>query len=169
MNKEKISIAVVPGSFDPITYGHLDLVERALKQYDKVYLAVMINRDKSYMFTLEERTKIARAAVAPFPNVEVISSEGMLWELALKLNACAIVKGYRNDNDLAYEKKMAEFNKIHNPNAETILLESKLDLINVSSTVVRNRILQGEKLDDLMPSSAENILYQLLQQKKCSK
>ncbi len=169
MNKTKPSIAVIPGSFDPITYGHLDLVDRASSRYDKVYLAVMINRDKHYMLSLEERTKIAEAAVEAYPNVEVISSEGMLWELALRLNACAIVKGYRNDTDLAYEQQMAEFNRIHNPKAQTVLLESKSDLINVSSTVVRDKIQRGEDLGDLMPPRAEKILYQILQQKKCSK
>ena len=169
MSEMKPLIAIVPGSFDPITYGHIDLVERASAQYDKVYLAVMINRDKNYMFTLEERKKIAQAALEAYSNVEVISSEGMLWELALKLEACAIVKGYRNETDLAYEQKMAEFNRLHNPMAETILLESKSDLVNVSSTVVRDRILRGEGLGDLMPQKAEETLYCFLDQKKCSK
>ena len=105
MSEKNTTIAIVPGSFDPITYGHLDLVERAAKQFDKVYVAVMINREKHYMFTLNQRQKIAEEAVRGIENVEVISSEGMLWKLAKDLGACAIVKGYRNEVDLAYEKK----------------------------------------------------------------
>ena len=169
MSVKNASVAVIPGSFDPITYGHLDLVERASAQYDKVYLAVMINRAKTYMFSLEERTKIALAATKAYDNVEVISSEGMLWELALRLNACAIVKGYRNEKDLAYEQEMAEYNLAHNPNAPTVLLESKSDLINVSSTVVRERILKGESLEDLLPKACEDLLREFLLKKECSK
>ena len=166
MNEGKKKIAIVPGSFDPITYGHIDLVQRASEVYDKVYLAVMINRDKQYMFSMEERTRIAMAAVEEFDNVEVISSEGMLWELALNLDACAIVKGYRNEIDLAYEQKMAEFNYAHNPLAQTVLLESKSDLINISSTVVREKIYQKESLVDLMRPKVGEVLLQILHQKK---
>ena len=102
MQNSNKRIAIVPGSFDPITYGHIDIVQRAAEEYDHVYLAVMINREKSYMFTIEQRKRIALAAVAKLPNVEVISSEGMLWELAKELQACTIVKGYRNEVDLNY-------------------------------------------------------------------
>lgn len=163
MSEKNTTIAIVPGSFDPITYGHLDLVERAAKQFDKVYVAVMINREKHYMFTLNQRQKIAEEAVRGIENVEVISSEGMLWKLAKDLGACAIVKGYRNEVDLAYEKKMAEFNCEHNPDAKTILLESKSDLLFVSSTVVREKILKKESLSELMPPEAEALVYQFIQ------
>ena len=89
-------IAIVPGSFDPITNGHLDIIKKAAALYDKVYVAVMINDKKTYMFTLEERRMIAESATAEIGGVEVISSSGWLWELAKDLGACAIVKGYRN-------------------------------------------------------------------------
>ncbi len=162
-SERKPTVAIVPGSFDPITYGHLDLVERASKQYDKVYLAVMVNPQKKYMFTMDQRCQIADAAIRPFSNVEVISSEGMLWRLAKDLDACAIVKGYRNETDLAYEQSMAKFNREHNPDAETVLLESKSDLLNVSSTVVRERILKKESLAELMPPEAEALAYQFME------
>ncbi len=151
---KKVNIAIVPGSFDPITYGHIDIVKRAAKQYDVVYLAVMINTQKEYMFSISERKQIAMAALADIENVEVISSEGMLWELAKELSASAIVKGYRNDKDLEYEINMAEYNKQHYPNAETILLKSNPCLINVSSTAVREKIQKSEPLTGFLPEAA---------------
>ena len=164
MSETSLRIAIVPGSFDPITYGHMDLVQRAAMEYDKVYLAVMINREKQYLFSLEQRKQIAEAAVGHLANVEVISSEGMLWKLAEDLNACAIVKGFRNQTDLLYEEKMAEYNLAHNPNAKTILLEARNDLLSISSTLVREKIAQGESLTDYLPAKAERLLHQFLNQ-----
>ena len=147
-------IAIVPGSFDPITLGHIDIVKRAAKDYDEVILAIMINPQKKYMFTMQQRERIARAALADIPNVKVITSEGMLWRLAMELNACAIVKGYRNEKDLAYENDMAKFNFEHNPNAKTILLKSSDEFEDISSTRVREKILNGESLNALLPKKA---------------
>ena len=159
--ENNIKIAIVPGSFDPITAGHIDIVSRAAELYDKVYLAVMINDQKNYMFTMEQRTEIAKAAIVGIDNVEVISSEGMLWELAKTLGAVAIVKGYRNDTDLEYEKRMAEFNSEKYPNAMTVLLKSKDELASLSSTYVREKIQNKECIDGLLPQGAVDIIKKL--------
>lgn len=155
-------IAIVPGSFDPITFGHIDLVKRALESFDKVYLAVMINPAKKYMFSIDERKRIAQAALEGIDNVEVISSEGMLWELALALDACAIVKGYRNDKDLEYEKSMAEFNEAHNPKAKTILLEAREELCELSSTMVREIISNQQSVEKYIPDGAVREIKKIL-------
>ena len=147
-------IAIVPGSFDPITLGHLDVIDRAAKDYDLVYVAVMINAQKTYMFSLEQRKRIAEAAVGARTNVKVISSEGMLWELAKRLGACAIVKGVRNEVDRAYEESMAEFNTAHYPAAPTVLLPATQKHLEISSTFVREKILAREDLSALLPSEA---------------
>ena len=160
MNKQRI--AIVPGSFDPITNGHLDIVRRAAQMYDTVYLAVMINAEKRYMFTLEQRKRIAEAAVSGIANVTVLSSEGLLWQLAQSLGACAIVKGYRNDTDLAYEQRMAEYNRAHYPDAETVLLPSESSLTDVSSTVVRAKLLAREDLSRYLPAEAIDEIYKIL-------
>ena len=154
-------IAVVPGSFDPITNGHIDVIRRATELYDKVFVAVMINDQKKYRFTLEEREAIARAALEGLERVEVISSRGWLWELAKNIGACAIVKGYRNESDLEYEQKMAEFNKAHNPDAETILLKASDGLETLSSTVVRERMINDEQIDGLLPEKAIELIKKL--------
>lgn len=144
-------IAIVPGSFDPITLGHLDIIKRAAKLYDKVIVAVMINDQKKYMFKLSARTEMAKAAVADIKNIEVISSTDMLWKTAKAHNACAIVKGIRNTTDLEYENKMAKYNTEHYPEAETIFLPADANLVDVSSTEVRERINQGKDLTEIVP------------------
>ena len=147
-------IAVVPGSFDPITNGHLDIIKKAAALYDKVYVAVMINDKKKYMFTLEERRMIADSAIEEIDRVEVISSSGWLWELAKSLGACAIVKGYRNEADLRYEQEMAEFNEAHYPEAKTVLLRAENGLEELSSTLIREKIKKNESLEGYLPTAA---------------
>ena len=158
MSEKNYRVAIVPGSFDPITNGHISIVRRAARDYDKVYLAVMINAAKEYTFTMDERVDIARAAVQEIDGVEVISSAGYLWKLAEELDAVAIVKGVRNDVDREYELKMAEYNSAHNPNAETVLLDTEPELAGVSSTLVRERLLRGEDISDLLPKDAAELV-----------
>ena len=148
------NIAIVPGSFDPITNGHLDIIKKAATLFDKVYVAVMINANKEYMFSLEQREEIARCAVDGISDVEVISSSGWLWELARDLGACAIVKGYRNENDLCYEREMATFNEERYPEAKTVLLKADESLEYLSSTLVRSRLAGGESLEGYLPQKA---------------
>ena len=157
MNK-KGKIAIVPGSFDPITFGHIYVINEARKQFDTVYVAVMINKDKNYMFSLDERKQIVKAAL-PNDSVKVISSEGWLWELAVELNADGIVKGYRNDFDLAYEHEMASFNEKHAPNAKTVFVKTDLAFEKISSTLVREKLNKNKSIKDIVSSNAlEKIL-----------
>ncbi len=160
--KNNKTVAIVPGSFDPITYGHIDIVKRAAELYDTVYLAVMINNQKNYLFSLEERKQIALAAVDGMDNVCVISSDGMLWQLAKELCADALVKGYRNDIDYEYEQKMAKFNEEHYPGARTVLLRADDALTQLSSTKVREKILQNEDICESMPCKAAELVKKIL-------
>ena len=148
------TVAIVPGSFDPITYGHIDIAKRASELYDFVYVAVMINDQKKYMFSIDERKRIANEALCKIDGVSVISSEGMLWELTRDLGANAIVKGYRNETDLEYEKKLAEFNSAHYPDEPTVLLKADAELIDLSSTAVRELINRGDALNHFLPDKA---------------
>ena len=154
----KERIAIVPGSFDPITEGHLNIIRRAAKIYDKVVVAVMINDAKQYMFKLSAREEMARAAVADIYNVKVISSIGMLWQTAKAINACAIVKGIRNAADLEYESKMAKYNSEHYPDAETVFLTADENLTDVSSTTVRELIRQNKDITATVPESVAKLI-----------
>ena len=158
---KKESLAIVPGSFDPMTNGHLDIIRRAALTFDRVCVAVMINDQKQYMFSMAEREEIAKACISEIKNAYVISSDGWLWKLAKNLGASAIVKGYRNTEDLEYEKEMAKFNSEHYPEAETILLLSKEEFSALSSTVVREKILNGESLEGFVPKKAIQVIEKM--------
>ncbi len=162
METKKERVAIVPGSFDPITHGHVNIARRAAELYDKVYLAVMINDQKKYMFTIEERKRIAEAATCDIENLEVISSEGYLFELARELSAIALVKGVRNEIDREYELKMAEFNSAHYPPAKTVLLECDAELGGISSTLVREKINAGEDISPYLPTAAVDEINRIL-------
>ena len=159
---KKETVAIGPGSFDPITNGHIYVVKEARKLYDKVYVAVMINNEKNYTFSLEERKEIAAAALAELSDVSVISYNGWLYELVNELNADVIVKGYRNDIDLEYEQKMAEFNQLHTNNVQTVLIRSSVDLMDVSSTLAREKISSGEDLVNILPVGAIKAIERIL-------
>lgn len=151
-----MSLALIPGSFDPITVGHLDIVKRALALYDEVVVAVMINDQKIYDYTLEQRVDMAKLAVKDLDRVCVVGSNGMLIDLFDQLDADVIVKGIRNEEDRVYEEKMAAWNLEHNPRAKTIFLQAADDFEQIHSTKVRDLIHAGESPDAfLVPAVAD--------------
>ncbi len=154
-------IAVIPGSFDPMTTGHINIIERAAELFDKVFVAVMINNTKTYMFTHEQRTEIARLSLKHLSNVEVIFDDGMLWELALRLDACAIVKGIRDYKDYQYEFEMAQYNYKMNPRAQTVFLPCEEGAREISSTAVRERLERGIDITDIVSENAIDYIYGL--------
>lgn len=146
-------IALIPGSFDPITMGHIDIIERTAARFDKVFVAVMNNdsakhdstlSSKNYTFNMEERLYFVRVSLAHLENVEVLSSSGMLIDLFDEVGADVIVKGVRNGEDLEYEMKHAKWNKAHNERVETLFLPADDRLSSVSSTMVRTLMAEGK-------------------------
>lgn len=153
--------AIVPGSFDPMTLGHLDLVKRALKLFDNVIVAIMINPDKQGCFTFAERKKIAELTVSDIRNVSVITAGGYLADLASAFSAAAIVKGVRNGEDFSYEQNMAVFNHDRNPNTETIYLPAYGDNAAISSTEARRLIESGADLSGVLSDAAAEYIKTL--------
>ena len=130
-------IAVCPGSFDPITLGHLDIITRAAAMFDKVIVVVMTNISKTGSFSKEERLEMIKKAVAHIPNIEVDVYDGLLAEYAQNKNACAIIKGLRAMSDFEYEFQMALANKKLNPTVETLFLTTSAENMYLSSSMVR--------------------------------
>ncbi|MBE6529584.1 MAG: pantetheine-phosphate adenylyltransferase [Ruminococcaceae bacterium] len=143
MNDRLSKIAIVPGSFDPMTLGHLSLIEAVAAQYETVYVAVMPNFEKQPFLDTEARCEIARLTVENLPNVKVIADDGLLVDLFDRLHADAVCKGYRNETDLAYETVQDEWNRAHNPRFFTKLIPAKPGTEEISSTFVR-RLLESE-------------------------
>ncbi len=153
-----MKIAIVPGSFDPLTIGHLDIIERAAKLFDRVFVAIMINPEKNGKFSFAERKEIAELSCAHIKNVKVITADGMLADLAKALGACAIVKGVRNEKDFVYEQEMAYFNIKRNPFAETLYLPCSEELSHISSSLVRKELSEGRVPSDFMAPEALDVI-----------
>lgn len=145
-----MSIAIVPGSFDPMTLGHLALIREAASRYDRVVVAVMVNSEKKYLFDMPTRVEMATLTLGELSNVEVIGDEGMLIDLYDRIGADAVVKSYRNNKDLAYEKEMADWNRAHNPRFRTELIAASGEHSTVSSTEVRALLSMGKLPTDLV-------------------
>ncbi len=140
-----------PGSFDPVTLGHIDLVERASRLFDRVYVVILKNKEKREHFPLDTRKEMLRAATARFPNVVVDSYDGYTADYARENAVSAILRGIRNDADYAYEEKMADFN-LARGGVDTVFLPAKESLSAVSSTEARRRIQSGESVSELLPA-----------------
>lgn len=158
-----MSLAIVPGSFDPMTLGHLEIVKIVAARYDEVVVAVMINRAKRYCFDMETRLEIARRTVAELSNVRVISDTGMLIDLFDRLGADAVCKGWRNQKDYDYELHMADWNQAHNPRFKTELIRAKNAYADISSTLVREKMGAGEDLSQYVHPNALSLITNRLQ------
>lgn len=142
-----MSVAICPGSFDPITLGHLNIIRRTAKIFDRVIVCVMLNSTKKApMFSIEERVDMARRVVERFPNVEVDTFDGLLAEYAKKYDGAVIVKGLRAASDFEYEFQMNLINKKINPALETMFLTSSEKYTFLSSSVVREMASYGADL-----------------------
>ena len=145
-------IAVYPGSFDPITNGHLDIIKRAAKLYDKVVVGVLDNINKKPVFTATERMEMIKKVTADIDNVECDVFSGLLVDFAKKNNACVIVKGLRTVADFEYEFQMALLNKALNPEFETTFLMTDTKYSYISSSMVKEVAKYHGGLEGLIPS-----------------
>lgn len=132
-----MKIGIYTGSFDPVTNGHLDIIERGSKMFDKLYIGVAINVEKKYLFDADERVRLLKEACKDYKNVIIVQSEGLSVEFAESLGANVILRGLRVLTDFEYELQMASINKSLNPNIETIFMMTSTKYSFLSSSVVK--------------------------------
>ena len=153
-------IAVYPGTFDPVTYGHLDLVDRGRRRFDRLVMAILSNEEKQPMFSLEERIGFLRDATSQWPDVEMDTFDGLLVDYARRIGASVILRGLRAVSDFEYELQMAMMNRRLAPEVETVFLMPSEAYSYVSSRLVREVARLGGKLDGLVPASVARALAQ---------
>ena len=146
-----MKIAIYPGSFDPVTIGHLNIIRRAANIFDKLIVCVMVNSGKNPVFTQEERVELIRRVTADIPNVEVDSSGELLAEYARRRGSCVIVKGLRAGSDFESEFQMALINKKINPELDTMFLTAESQYMYLSSSMVKELGRYGVDLSDFLP------------------
>ena len=146
-----MKVAIYPGSFDPVTSGHLNIIRRAANIFDRLIVCVMVNAGKNPMFSLEERVDLIRSVTQDIPNVEVDSSNELLAEYAKRKGSCVIVKGLRAGSDFENEFQMALINHKINPNLDTMFLTAEHQYMYLSSSTVKELGNYDVDLSDFLP------------------
>ncbi len=144
-------IAICPGSFDPVTYGHLDIITRASKMFQKVIVVVAANSSKNCSFTPKERVEMIKKCTLDLDNIEVVHYSGLLADYAAEKGATAIIKGLRAMSDFEYEFQMALTNKKLNPQVETLFLTTSAENMYLSSSMVKQIALMGGDISSFVP------------------
>ena len=148
-----MKVAIYPGSFDPVTSGHLNIIRRAANIFDKLIVCVMVNAGKKPMFTQEERVELIRRVTGDLPNVEVDCSDDLLAEYAKRKGGCVIVKGLRAGSDFENEFQMALINHKINPDLDTMFLTAESQYMYLSSSTVKELGSYGVDLSDFLPEA----------------
>lgn len=161
-----MKLAVYPGSFDPITNGHIGILERSSHLFDKIIVAVVHNTNKRALFTLDERVELIKASVSHLSNVEVECFDGLLADYVLKKHACAIIRGLRTTTDFEYEMGMALMNRSLIPTVDTIFIMSDANYIFVSSSGIKEAAMAGGDVSSLVPAVVAEGLKRKFNQNK---
>lgn len=148
-------ICVYPGTFDPVTNGHMDIIVRAATLFDKVIIGIASDNYKTCLFNTEERTEVLEQVTASLENVEVEVFSGLLMEFCKSKNACAVIRGLRAVSDFEYEMQLALMNKKLNPNVETVFLMAGQQHSFISSSIIKDVAVLGGCIKDLVPPLVE--------------
>ncbi|UII57858.1 pantetheine-phosphate adenylyltransferase [Cytobacillus spongiae] len=149
------SIAVCPGSFDPITYGHLDIITRGAKVFDEVYVVVLNNSSKNPLFSVEERIELIKEVTKGIPNVKVDSFQGLLMDYAKRVQASAIIRGLRAVSDFEYEMQITSMNRVLNDDIETFFIMTNNQYSFLSSSIVKEVAKYNGDISELVPPIVE--------------
>ena len=152
--------AIYPGSFDPITNGHLDLIHRASRLFDDVIIAITQNTNKDGFLSIKDRILVTNNAVSSLNNITVISFDSLLIDFAKKHNAQIIIRGLRAVSDFEYEFQLSGMNKRLNPNIETLFMTPSEEFANISSSLVREIFLLGGDIGSFVPESVKLLLLE---------
>ncbi len=162
-----MTIGLYPGSFDPVTYGHMDVINRSAKIVDKLIVAVLNNNTKNPWFTAEERVDMLREVTKHLPNVEITTFDGLTVELARKMNASTIVRGLRAVTDFEYELQLAQTNRIIAPEIDTMFLTTSLEYAYLSSSTVREvAYYDGDISKFVCPLVMERVKQKMIEKKR---
>lgn len=153
---------ICPGSFDPVTLGHVDIITRASKMFEHVIVAVLVNMAKTPSFTIDERIEFLKETLGDIPNVEVVKFDGLLADYARQRNASAVVKGLRAVSDFEYEFQMALTNKKLNPELDTVFLTSDSQYMYLSSSIVKQVASLGGDISNFVPACIHDRIYKRL-------
>lgn len=152
--------AIYPGSFDPLTLGHLDMIERSAKIVDELVIGVLNNSAKNSLFSLDERVSMIKEMTESMPNVMVASFDGLLVDYMKEINATIIVRGLRAVTDFEYELQIAQTNHVENPEVETIFLTTSLQYSYLSSTIVKEFASYGGDISKFVPARFIDRIYE---------
>ncbi len=152
------TLAVYPGSFDPLTNGHVDIISRGARLFDRIIVAILVNAEKAPLFSMEERVEIAREGFKPFPSVEVDTFNGLLVDYVERRNAQVIVRGLRAVSDFEFEFQMALMNQRLKPAIETVFMMPAEQYTYISSRLIKEVFSLGGRVDGLVPELVEERL-----------
>ena len=159
--------ALYPGSFDPITYGHIDIIKRAAEIFDNLTVSVLDNRSKSCLFSVDERVNMIKTVLKDIPNLQVISYEGLLVDCAKENNIGVIIRGLRAVTDFEYELQMSQMNrKLSNHYVETVYLNTSLKYSYLSSSTVKEVASFGGDISQMVPDNIEKLIYDRFERSK---
>ena len=160
-----MKVAVYPGSFDPITNGHLDIIKRASKLFDKLIVLVSVNSKKKYVLSLKERQDIVSKVIEGIENVEVASSNLLTLDFAQSVGASAIIRGVRSHKDFDSEMELFQFNHTINKDIETILLFPSANNLFLSSSSIKELIMFNSSIDNYVPSIVKDEIFNKLKER----
>ena len=152
------TLAVYPGSFDPLTNGHVDIISRGARMFDRIIVAILVNAEKSPMFSMDERVEIAREVFKPHPTVEVDTFNGLLVDYVQRKQAQVIVRGLRAVSDFEFEFQMALMNQRLNPSIETVFMMPAEQYTYISSRLIKEVFTLGGRVHGLVPELVEQRL-----------
>ena len=153
-----MATAVYPGSFDPITLGHLDIIKRTAAVFDKVIIGVLINKAKKPLFSIEERVELIKEVTKDIPNVEIVSFNGLLIEFSDKMKADVIVRGIRAVSDFEYEMQLSQANSALCEDIKTVFLTTKPEYNFISSSTIKEILNNGGDISKFVPKAVNDYL-----------